>query len=172
MSIVKTGLLDPSAANGFTKTYWFVTNSTNAAIAHVGGAGDTYLTNNALGSDTSSYNPNSRPVLWDPSTNKFVFTSLKIGDVVTVTGVVLFDNLAAQEVDMFISMSEGTASAHEHKINHSYYKTAGTDTQITFSYEIFMHDAHALAGGARIRFESVQAASITVDTWSAKVTSV
>ena len=160
------------AGSGFTKTYWFATASTEADISHAGGATDTYLTNNGAGAKTSAYNPQSKSTLWNASTNKFDFTSLKVGDIVEVTGIVSIDNLAAQGVDIFISMSEGTATAHEHKIKHEYYKTAATGTGIAFTYPVYMHDADALAGGARIRFASAQAASIDVDYFTAKVTEV
>jgi hypothetical protein len=160
------------AGSGFTKTYWFVNESTNPALAHAGGASNTYLLNNSLGSRSIEYNPNSKAALWNPVTNKFDFTPLKIGDVATVTGSVTLDNLAAQEIDIFISMAEGTASAHEHQVNHTYFKTAATGTEVTFTYAILMHDADAISGGATIRFASVQAASITGEFWSTVVTEV
>ena len=158
--------------SGFTKTYWFITASNASAITHAAGATDTYLTNNGLGSDTSEYNPDSKSSIWNSVTNKFDFTSLKIGDIVNITGKLLFDNLAAQEVDMFISAAEGTASAHEHQINHSYYKTAATATGFTFTFPLFIENAHERDGGARFRFSSAQAASLTIDRWAAKVTVV
>tara|TARA_R110000744_G_scaffold62206_4_gene128388 strand:+ start:1739 stop:2248 length:510 start_codon:yes stop_codon:yes gene_type:complete len=161
----------PSAV-GVTKTYWFVTGNTLPAISHIGSATDTYLTNNGLGSDTDEYNPDSKSVLWNPSTNKFDFTSLKIGDVVNITGRLLFDNLAAQEVDMFISAAEGTASAHSHQINHSYYKTAALAAGLTFTYPLVIRNSNEVSGGARFRFASVQNASLSVDLWTAVVTSV
>ena len=160
------------ASTGFTKTYWFVNESTNPALAHAGNASNTYLLNNSSGPKSVNYNPDSKNALWNPSTNKFDFTPLKIGDIATVTGSIIYDNLAAQEVDIFISMAEGTASAHEHQVNHTYHKTAKTGTEVTFSYPILMHDADAIAGGARIRFASVQAASITGATWSTVITEV
>tara|TARA_R110000851_G_scaffold134856_2_gene270211 strand:+ start:36 stop:569 length:534 start_codon:yes stop_codon:yes gene_type:complete len=161
-----------AAGTGFTKTYWFVNESTNTALTHVGGANDTYLLNNSSGPRSIEYNPSSKSALWNSSTNKFDFTSLKVGDVVTVTGSVTLDNLAAQEIDIFISMAEGTASAHEHQVNHSYFKTAATGREVTFTYAILMHDADAIAGSARIRFASAQAASITGEFWSTVVTEV
>ena len=153
-------------------TYWFVTGSTASAIAHTGGATNTFLTSNGLGSESASYNPTSKAALWNPSTNKFDFTSLKIGDTIHFTGRVEFDNLAAQEVDISISAAEGTASAHEHTINHTYYKTANTGSGLTFNTAFVIRNADEKNGGARFRFASVQAASITVISWTAIITSV
>ena len=165
-------LANTALITGLTKTYWFVNESTNPALAHAAGASNTYLLNNSSGAKSTEYNPDSKSALWDPSTNKFIFTPLKIGDIATVTGSVRFNNLAAQEVDIFISMAEGTASAHEHQVNHTYHKTAKTGTELTFSYPILMHDADAIAGSARIRFASAQAASITGEVWTTVITEV
>jgi hypothetical protein len=112
-------------------TYWFVTRSNAAAISHTGGATDTYLTNNA--NTVVSYNPDSKAALWNTATGKFDVSNNKIGDVIHFTAKCTFDNLAAQEVDMFISVAEGEATAHEHQINHAYYKTAANGTGITFT---------------------------------------
>jgi len=155
---------------GVSKTYWFITNSTNSAISHTGNATDTYITNNA--DSLNAYNPNSKAVLWNSSTNKFDFSSLKVGDVVDIVGFAAFNNLAAQEFDMFISLAEGTSTAHEHQVIHNYYKTAVTGNKIAFSYHMLIEDEDYRAGGARFRFSSVQAASITVDRFSSTVTSV
>jgi hypothetical protein len=152
------------------RTYWFVTRSTAAAISHVGGATDTYLTNNA--NTTASYNPDGKPLIWNPATGKFDLSNTKIGDVIHFTARGTFDNLAAQEIDMFISVSEGTGSAHEHQLNHAYYKTAAVGTGFTFDYHMTIEDADERDGGARFRFASVQAASITIDNFTAIVTEV
>ena len=156
----------------FTKTYWFLAESTLAAISHTGGATNTYLTNNALGSETTEYNPDSKGNVWDTSTNKFDLTSLKVGDVVNITGRLLFDNAAAQEVNVFMSVAEGTASAHEHQVNHTYYKTAATGTGLTFAYPFLVKSAAERDGGARFRFASATGASLSSVEWSAVITEV
>ena len=115
-------------------TYWFVTKSNASAVSHTGGAADTYLTNNA--NTTVSYNPNSKPVIWNPATSKFDVSSNKIGDVIHFTAKGSFNNLAAQEIDLFISVAEGTSTAHEHQINHAYYKTAKVGSGIVFTYHM------------------------------------
>ena len=78
-------LANTALITGLTETYWFDANDTVTAttpISHTGGAANTYLTNDAVGGNTTSYNPNAKDTLWKPATNKFDFTSLKIGDVV------------------------------------------------------------------------------------------
>ena len=159
---------------GLTKTYWFDANdtaTTTAPIAHTGGASNTYLTNNAVGGNTTEYNPNSKDALWNPVTNKFDFTSLKIGDVVNFRLDLEFDNAAAQEVDLLISLAEGTAP-YEKIMTHAYYKTAATGTPLTSPFEIYIGDAATRDGGCRFRFASVAAASIKVNGWYYRITEV
>jgi hypothetical protein len=151
-------------------TYWFVTRSSAAAIPHTGGATDTYLTNNA--NTTVSHNPDSKTPLWDAATGKFDLSNNKIGDVIHFTARATFNNLAAQEIDMFISVSEGTSTAHEHQINHTYYKTAANGTGITFTYHMVIEDADERDGGCRFRFASALAASVSVDNFTVIVTEV
>tara|TARA_R110000772_G_scaffold247921_1_gene361857 strand:+ start:218 stop:742 length:525 start_codon:yes stop_codon:yes gene_type:complete len=157
-------------ASGFSKTYWFVTKSNASAISHTGGAANTYLTNNA--STAVSHNPDGKPAIWNPATGKFDLSNNKIGDVVHFTARATFNNLAAQEIDLFISVAEGTGSAHEHQVNHAYYKTAAANTGFTFDYTMTIEDEDERDGGARLRFASVQAASITVDEFKVIITSV
>jgi 6,7-dimethyl-8-ribityllumazine synthase len=157
---------------GFTKTYWFLVDSTSAAISHTAAAANTYLLNNALGADTTSYNPDSKAGIWNTSTNQFVYTSLKIGDVVNISGRFAFNHAAAQEVDMFITVAEGTATSHEHHINHVYYKTAGTGAELSFRYTLTIQNSNEVAGASRFRFASLDAASITVNDFQIVVTEV
>ena len=160
---------------GFTKTYWFNasdTATTASPIAHSAGATGTYLTNNAAGSSTTSYNPDSRDALWNPSTNKFDFTSLKIGDTIEFRIDINLSNAAAQEVDLFMSIAEGSAGPYELNINHSYYKTASTLANDTALFRVYIGDENTRTGGARFRFASVAAATIVVNGWFYQITAV
>jgi hypothetical protein len=169
-------IIDTNALiTGFTKTYWFDANDTATTatpITHGAGATNTYLTNNALGSFTNSYNPNSKDALWNPSTNKFDFTSLKIGDTVLFRVDIKLSNAAAQEVDLFMSIAEGSAGPYEKNMNHAYYKTASTLANDTVIFVIYIGDENTRTGGARFRFASVTAATIVVNGWFYQVTSV
>lgn len=160
---------------GFTKTYWFDasdTATTSSPIVHGAGATNTYLTNNAIGSNTTSYNPDSNDVLWDPATNKFNFTSLKVGDTVFFRVDINLTNSAAQEVDLFMSLAEGSAAPYELNMNHTYYKTASNLANDTAIFEVYIGDENTRTGGARFRFGSIAAATIVVNGWYYKVTVV
>ena len=163
------------SVTGFTKTYWFDADDTATAsspIAHTGGATGTYLTNNNLGPNTSSYNPESKDALWNPSTNKFDFSSLKVGDIVDIRIDLRIDNAAAQGIRLFMSLAEGQASAFELSITHVYYKTAETNTPVTASLRFYIGDNDVKNNPGRLRFESPQAASIKVRGWFYDITSV
>ena len=165
----------PASSTGFTKTYWFDANdvgTTASPIVHTGTATDTYLTNDATGSGTTSYNPNSKDTLWKPGTNKFDFTSLKIGDTVELRIDVTITNAAAQEINLLMSLAEGGSPPYELNISHAYYKTASSGEQITALFRIYMGDENTRTGGARIRFDSLAASNITVNGWFYQITEV
>lgn len=160
---------------GVTRTYWFDANDTATAstpITHVGGATSTYLTNNAVGAGTTSYNPNSKAVLWNATTNKFDFTSLKIGDTVEIRGDFEVDTSSAnQELDVVMSLAEGVAP-YSLNIKHSYYKSISSANKITFMFRIYMGDVGTRTGGARFKFESGDNATIRVNGWFYQITEV
>ena len=160
---------------GFTETYWFDANDANTAsspITHTAGATNTYLTNDALGPSTTSYNPNSKNALWNPVTEKFDFSSLKVGDTIEFRGDIEINNAAAQEIDMLISLAEGTATAYELRISHNYYKTAATGTPLTFMFRIYIGDENTRTGGARFRLKAIAATVIRVNGWFYQITQV
>ena len=86
----------------FTKTYWFDANdaaTTITPITHGAGSTTTFLTNDGAGSSTTSYNPDSKAALWNTATNKFDFTSLKIGNMVKFRIDTKIANAVAKEIN-------------------------------------------------------------------------
>jgi hypothetical protein len=160
---------------GFTRTYWFDASdsaTSTTPITHGAGATGTYLTNDGLGADTNAYNPDSKSVLWNTSTNKFDFTSLKIGDTVEFRVDINLANAAAQEVDLFMSLAEGSAAPYELNMNHSYYKTASSSANNTVLFRIYIGNEITRTGGARFRFDSIAASTIVVNGWFYQITQV
>ncbi|MFT5450822.1 MAG: hypothetical protein ACI9N9_000302 [Enterobacterales bacterium] len=160
---------------GFTETYHFYDNDTATAatpIVHGAGAATTYLTNDTIGPGTRSYNPNSKTKLWDSATNKFDFTSLKLGDVVDFRFDLLIDHGAAQEIDLFMSLAEGGSFPYELKASHNYYKTASTGVTLTAQFILPITSQPTLDNPARPRFSSLAAASVVVNGWFYKITEV
>ena len=164
-----------ASIGGLTSTYWFDANdltTATTAISHTGGATTTYLTNDAAGSFTNEYNPDSKDNIWDDSTNQFDFSSLKIGDVVEFRGDIEVDTSAVnQEFDILMSLGEG-GSPYDLNISHSYYKSVATGNKVTFVFRIYMGDTNTLNNPARFRFESTDDADIKVNGWFSTVTVV
>ena len=163
-------------AENCTQTYWFYPADTATAatpIVHGAGSSTTYLTNNAASSSrTAAYNPNSKSNLWNPTTNKFDFTSLKIGDIVEFRVDLLIDHAAAQELNVVIDVAEGTATPYTLNVNHAYYKTASTNVPVTAMFRLYIGNSETKNGSARFRIQSLAAANVVVEGWLVQVTSV
>jgi len=162
--------------DNLVEIYWFnASDSTTSTtpISHTGGAAGTWLTNDAAGSLTGSYNPNNKDNIWNPSTNLFDFSSLKIGDTVEIRVDISVDIASANQViDMFMSLAEGQAFPYSLHFYRSYYKTSATGVPIAFVANINIGNEVTRLGGARFRFASENNASIVVNGWYSKVTSV
>ena len=179
MSIRNELLTDILAATGppaaATKTYWFYaadSATASAPIVHGAGSATTFLTNNNLGSRTFVYNPDSNPNLWNPSTNKFDFSSLKIGDIVDLRIDLVIDHAAAQELNIVMDLAEGESAPYTLNITHDYYKTASTNVTVTAQFKLPFIGQETVDGSARIRFTSIAAASIVVEGWFYEITQV
>jgi hypothetical protein len=162
-------------AEGCTQTYWFDANdagTTASPIVHGAGSSTTFLTNDGAGSSTTSYNPNSRDALWNTATNRFNFTSLKIGDTVEFRIDIEIANAAAQEINLVMDIGEGNAGAYSLNVNHTYFKTASSGDQITAMFRIYMGDEVTRANTARFRLTSIAATTIVVNGWFYQITSV
>tara|TARA_R110000782_G_scaffold70084_1_gene140877 strand:- start:184 stop:726 length:543 start_codon:yes stop_codon:yes gene_type:complete len=163
------------AGSGFTKTYWFNasdTATTASPITHGAGSATTFLTNDAAGATTESYNPDTKAALWNAATNKFDFTSLKIGDTIEFRIDINIANAAAQEINIVMDLAEGTATPYSLNVNHTYFKTASTGDQITAMFRVYMGNAETKAGGARFRLTSIAATTIVVNGWFYQITEV
>jgi hypothetical protein len=162
-------------AENCTQTYWFDANdlgTTASPITHGAGATTTFLTNDGAGSSTTSYNPDSKAALWNTATNKFDFSSLKIGDTVEFRIDIEIANAAAQEINLVMDIGEGVGGAYSLNVNHTYFKTASTGDQITAMFRVYMGDEVTRANPARFRLTSIAATTIVVNGWFYQITSV
>jgi hypothetical protein len=158
-----------------TQTYWFDANdaaTSSTPITHGAGSTTTFLTNDGAGSSTTSYNPDSKAALWNTATNKFDFSSLKIGDTVEFRIDIKIANAAAQEINLVMDIGEGNAGAYSLNVNHTYFKTASSGDQITAMFRIYMGDEVTRANPARFRLTSIAATTIVVNGWFYQITDV
>jgi hypothetical protein len=161
------------------KAYWFYANDTatnpfngGTKITHGAGSTTTFLTNNNLGTRTFAYNPESKDNLWNPATNRFDFSSLKIGDIVDFRVDLVIDHAAAQEINLVFDLAEGSASPYTLNINHDYYVTATNNVTVTAQFKLPLISQDTVDNSARIRFKSIAAATIVVEGWLYQVTEV
>jgi hypothetical protein len=165
-------------AESLARSYWFYANdtATNPAaggtkITHSAGSPTTFLTNNALGTRTFAYNPESKADIWNPVTNKFDFTSLKIGDVVSLRIDLVIDHAAAQEINLVLDLAEGAVAPYTLNITHDYYVTATNNVTVTAFFELPFISLPTVDNSARIRFKSIAAATIVVEGWYYRIIS-
>jgi hypothetical protein len=158
-----------------TQTYWFNAGdvgTTASPITHGANSTTTFLTNDGASSSTTSYNPDSKAALWNTATNKFDFTSLKIGDTVEFRIDIVIANAAAQEINLVMDIGEGVGGAYSLNVNHTYFKTASSGDQITAMFRIYMGDEVTRANPARFRLTSIAATTIVVNGWFYQITDV
>jgi hypothetical protein len=163
------------STDGLTKTYWFFSNDAATAvtpITHGAGSTTTFLTNDGAGPSTDSYNPDAKAALWNPATNNFGFTSLKLGDTVEFRTNLTIANAAAQEINLVMDLGEGDAGAYSLNVNHTYFKTASGGDQITAMFRIYMGNELTRTNTARFRLTSIAATTIVVNGWFYQITSV
>jgi hypothetical protein len=166
-------------AESIHQVYWFYSNdtATNPAdggtkITHVAGSNTTFLTNNSEGSRTYSYNPRGKDDIWNPVTNSFNFSSLKLNDIVNFRVDLVVDHAAAQELNLVIDLAEGSISPYTLNLTHDYYVTATNDVTVTAFFELPMISQDTVNNSARLRLKSAGAATIVVEGFYYKVISV
>ena len=163
------------SSTGFTKTYWFNANDVGTSttpITHGAGSATTFLTNDAAGTETAAYNPNSKANLWNTSTNKFDFSSLKIGDTIEFRIDIDIANAAAQEINLVMDLAEGTSAPYSLNVNHTYFKTASAGDRITAMFRVYIGNEETRTGTGRFRLTSITATTIVVNGWFYQITDV
>lgn len=168
-------LLSDFNATQDVKIYWFDYADTATAItpiSHTGGATNTYLTNNGLGSNSTSYNPDSNDNVWDASAGEFDFSSLKIGDVVSFRVDCVPDlDTTNQNFYLVMDLAIGSGSEYSISLQHYHFKLATEHHVVTMS-EIYIGNAATRDYPAKFRFVSADDADIEVNGWFVKITSV
>jgi hypothetical protein len=166
-------------AENISRIYWFYSNdtATNPAaggtkISHTANSTTTFLTNNALGNRTDEYNPLVKDDVWNATTDSFDFNSLKVGDVINMRVDLVIDHAAAQEINLVMDLAEGSAAPYLLNISHDYYVTATNGVVVTAYFELPFISQDSVDYPARIRFLSKGAATIIVEGWYYKITSV
>lgn len=125
------------------------------------------MTNDGAGANTrTEYKPATHGAIWNTVTDRFDFTSLKVGDVVTIRGDVTFHTSGANRaVKMFIELATGSGSEILLPVAQGAFKTAG-DHQMVGLYKFYIGAAFIQANPARILAQSDGTGdTVTVNGW-------
>lgn len=131
-------------------------------------AGTSYeLTNDGAGANTRlEYKPATHGAIWNTITDRFDFSSLKIGDVISIRGDVTFHSSGANRViQMFIELGTGSGSEVLLPVAQGTFKVAGSH-RIIGLYKFYIGAAFIQANPARILAKSDGTGdTVTVNGW-------
>lgn len=125
------------------------------------------LTNDGLGAHTrKDYAIHGHGDIWDVATNTFDFSSLKLGDVVTLRGDMVL-HASGPTRDFFLAMEIGVGSGSEIilDIGHHSFKNAG-DYHVIGLYSFYIGADFVRDNPARLLLKSDNTGdSVTVHGW-------
>jgi hypothetical protein len=157
------------------RTSWFDYNDAETAatpVNHTGGATNTYLTNDGAGSFTQTYAKGGLETVYDTSTDAFDFSSLKIGDTITIrVDLTVTTSVNNQEYQVYADCAIGSGADYSLPVGVGYHKMSGVYQHISL-YEMYIGNNETKNFPTKLRFESADNATIRVNGWWVKVTIV
>lgn len=135
-------------------------------LSVTGGGAAVALTNDTLGTFTNTSNlPDGVTSLWNPSTNKFVWTDLKIGDMVDIRLDITITTASSNtSVNVLLHLGAGGGAYTIPFIQEHNFKTSGTH-QITRFNSIYMGDSNTLNNGGQFKITADANCTVTVNGW-------
>lgn len=135
-------------------------------LSVTGGGAAVVLTNDTLGTYTNTSNlPDGVTSLWNPSTNKFVWTDLKIGDMVDIRLDITITTASSNtSVNVLLHLGAGGGAYTIPFIQEHNFKTSGTH-QITRFNSIYMGDSNTLNNGGQFKITADSNCTVTVNGW-------
>lgn len=135
-------------------------------LSVTGGGAAVVLTNDTLGTYTNTSNlPDGVTSLWNPSTNKFVWTDLKIGDMVDIRIDITITTASSNtSVNVLLHLGAGGGAYTIPFIQEHNFKTSGTH-QITRFNSIYMGDSNTLNNGGQFKITADSNCTVTVNGW-------
>lgn len=128
------------------------------------------LTNDGAGSNTNKdHIPVGHGEIWDATTDRLDFSSLKVGDIVTIRGDITFHSSGANRaVQLAIELGTGSGTEVLLPVAAGQFKTAG-DHQIVGLYSFYIGAAFIQSNPARILAQSDGTGdTVTVNGWFIK----
>lgn len=148
---------------------FFDYNDTATAITPISVTSNTWtkLTNNGLGVFTNKlYRPPVLTDVWNTSTNKFVWTNMKLGDTVGIRLEIAITTTSPNQV-VNLSVFNAVGTPNEYSIGivpEIQFKLAGSRVVNAFT-GIYMGDNNTLLNPSEIRIKSDANCSVIVSGW-------
>jgi len=135
-------------------------------LSVIGGGAAVVLTNDTLGTFTNTSNlPDGVTSLWNPSTNKFVWTDLKIGDMVDIRLDITITTASANtSINVLLHLGTGGGAYVIPFIQEHLFKTSGTH-QITRFNSIYMGDSNTINNGGQFKITADSNCTVKVNGW-------
>jgi hypothetical protein len=135
-------------------------------LSVTGGGAAVILTNDTLGSFTNTSNlPDGVTSLWSSSTNKFVWTDLKVGDMVDIRlDITVTTSSSNTSIGVLLHLGTGGGAYVVPFIQEHLFKTSGTH-QITRFNSIYMGDSNTLNNGGQFKITADSNCTVVVNGW-------
>jgi hypothetical protein len=135
-------------------------------LSVTGGGSAVVLTNDTLGAYTNVSNlPDGVTSLWNSSTNKFVWTDLKVGDMVDIRLDISVTTASSNtSIDVLLHLGTGGGAYTIPFIQEHNFKTSGTH-QITRFNSIYMGDSNTLNNGGQFKITADSNCTVVVNGW-------
>jgi hypothetical protein len=134
------------------------------------GGSSANIPNDGLGDSTNALSPESITSFYDFTLQQFDFSEFALGDFITLRVDLDITVNADQEIDLLVTLAEGTPSAKSIKMSREYFKNIGTYNVVgEASFNIANTDIQGNPG--HVQIYSANGADIRVNTFEAFITS-
>lgn len=142
----------------------------NPVFSYTGGI-SANIPNNGLGGSVNDLSPESITLFYDFGLQQFDFSQFTLGDFITLrVDLDITTTSLDQEIDLLVTLAEGTPSAKSIKMSRDYFKNAGTYNVVgEATFNIANTDIQGNPG--HVQIYSANDASIRVNTFEAFITS-
>ena len=153
-------------SGGFADYNDFATSQPLGAISITGGGAPAVITNDTLGAYTNTqFLPEGVDRLWDPSTNNFDWSDLKVGDMVDIRLDIIVKTLSSNTgIDVLLHLGTGASAYSIPFIQEHNFKSSGNH-QITSFNSIYIGDTNTLNNGGQFKITADANCSVAVNGW-------
>jgi hypothetical protein len=153
-------------SGGFADYNDFATSQPSGAIIITGGGAAAVIPNDTLGAYTNTqFLPEEVDRLWDPSTNNFDWSDLKVGDMVDIRlDIIVKTPSSNTSIDVLLHLGTGASAYSIPFIQEHNFKLSGNH-QITSFNSIYIGDTNTLNNGGQFKITADGNCSVAVNGW-------